>query len=170
MTPNPLLICSVPLELVGADFSRTPSPTLTPAGHVAGLRATVHLRPIRKDGTPNDETAPFRVDTGADITQVSLEKALNRWKVKVGIDSGYVRRTTATGTAWVKAFRGSVRVLFPGCADEFELQCLFVEGWPDGTPQLLGLHDLVDKLRVRFDRTPLPSAPYGAVHFERYGP
>lgn len=168
---NPLLVCSVPFERVFAPFSKTPPPTLSPARPVEGRRAVVPLTLIRKDGTPYAQPVEFRVDPGADLTQLSLEMAQNLWKVKVGIDSGYVSRTTATGTAWVKAFRGTLRVLFPGCPDEFELQCLFVEGWPDGTPQLLGLHDLVDKLSVRFDRTPLPSAPsVGAVHFERYGP
>ncbi len=162
------MIHVAPFKRLPVPFSKTPLPNLTPALPLEVLRAEVELRLIRKDDTPTDEQVAFRIDTGADITQLSLEKAQHRWKVKVGVDSGYVERTTASQRDWVKVFHGSIRVLFPGCDEPFELRCLFIEGLPDKVPPLLGLHSTLDFVRIRFDKTALPNAPNGAAIFERY--
>ena len=152
------------------DLARTP-PDLTDFVEVRQVRAYLRLMNKQQEWTG---PVQFRIDTGADITQLSLEMALSEeWNLDIGSDCGYVRRTTAKGEDWVRVYRGSIGVRFTYPAKkkappDFVWKCLFIEGLPPETPPLLGLHDVLESVRIRFDKTALPSAPYGAAIFERY--
>lgn len=141
--------------------------------------AYVSLQMVRKRGGGAERLTypePFVVDPGAGITKLSLQLALlsedeGGWDLDVGTDRRQVLLVTAAGRREVLAHYGSVRVKFPSCDERFEFKCLFVDDWPPETPPLLGLHDVLDFVRITFDKTPVPRHhTFGNVIFERYDP
>jgi hypothetical protein len=159
-----------PLQSLTVRFRVTSEPNSTiDTTPIIIKRSVVDLRLVRKDGKP-PETIQFRVDTGADITQISYEKARFHWGLQISGKRGQIKTITAAGERWVWAYRGNIRVMFRDSDEPILLTCLFVEDWPVETPPLLGIHDTLESVQFRFDKTISPTAPYGVTVFECYHP
>jgi hypothetical protein len=122
----------------------------------------------------------FRVDSGTEMTTLPAFRA-KQYRLPYpkeplrGLDRG-----TAAGKVTSITRSGLLQIKIPGLDEtEYWLPCYF-EGDPDTElddearkrlpPNLLGLTGVVDKLRITFDGTPGPEAPFGFVIVERLPP
>jgi hypothetical protein len=140
------------------------------------LRAFLDLE--LRDSSGNWHVEPFRVDTGADVTQLAAAtaKALGLPMPQQGM---LVPVTTAAGPAVVTLRSGLLRFRIPGMDPvEHVVPCHFLgdpdapaltEAVPATLPRsLLALAGVAEKLRFTFDGTPSPpNEPVGKMVVER---
>jgi hypothetical protein len=139
----------------------------------AAVRAFLDLE--LKDSSGNWRPTPFRVDNGADVTQLpaATAKALG---LPMPLQGMAVSVTTSAGAAVVELRPGLLRFRVPGMGPaEHVVPCHFV-GDPDPPPgapgttllrNLLALSGTLAKLRFTFDGTPAPpAAPAGRMVIE----
>jgi hypothetical protein len=111
---------------------------------------------VNRHGLPKRMKA--LVDTGSSFTTVGWQFAENVLRLDVPPPNTRLQLITATGTIDVPATQGEIRLWFDRLPERtLELLCIFRDQ-PDGVPPLLGLHNLIDLVTVRFDGTPLPHA------------
>jgi hypothetical protein len=134
------------------------------------LRAELDL--LLKDNSGQWRATTFLVDSGAEMTAMPawLAKQLNL-PIPRKAALGAIHRQTG-----LEIRSGLLRTRIVGLdGTEFSFPCLFL-GDPDTPPggsqastaprRLLGLSGVVDKVRILFDGTPTPVAPYGNLILE----
>lgn len=119
--------------------------------------------------------ATFRVDSGSDMTMVLASWAKDR-NLPLGLGPFLITRTTADGQRRTVIVRsGLLKARVVGLDQTiYHFPCYFI-GDPDDPappagstpPRLLGLTGVVDKLLIRFDGTPLPTAPHGVIVIQK---
>lgn len=135
------------------------------------LRAEVGL--LLRDSLSVWKAQIFRIDSGTEMT--TMPAALAR-QLDLPMPARPVRGVTHAPTG-LEVRAGVLRAQVIGTDQtEYVFPCYFV-GDPDTPPgpgqpptlamNLLGLTGVVDKLRILFDGTPTPAAPYGSVVVEK---
>lgn len=169
MSGPPVFVYRAPLRLTTARMRVAPGPPprYDPVP-VVTYRAPIDLELFRPVGGGPVPVA-FRIDTGAGVCQMSLERA-DELGVRIGDRRGELETTTADGTSWQRVVVGAIKVRFPGSDRLFLWDCVFFVDRPRTAPSLLGLKDVVASLRITVDRTPHPGMPDGSILFEDYPP
>ena len=133
---------------------------------VEAMKLTADL-PLWAEATrPSDDPILFRVDTGAQLSLVSLGVATRRgWPVPPPEDAVDLRMDTPGGVGPALVRPGRVRVWWTRdrVGYPFDWPVLFVPGLPTTVPPLLGLGGVVTTCRWTFDGRPTPAAPFGGL-------
>ena len=117
-----------------------------------------------EDRTGTWRAIQFVIDTGASfpIMRTGLAEAL---RLEVPHEASPISFTTADGRRASVVRDGELHLRFPQLLGQtFRLKCLFRDNQPAGVPPVLGLHNTLDLLGIRFDGTTMPSA--GPAHPE----
>jgi hypothetical protein len=138
------------------------------------LRAEVVLLLVAVDG--NWELTTFRVDSATDMPTMPAAQARMLGLPMPQEPTRGLVVSTAGGTSAEEVRAGVLRARFLGLEEtEFILPCFFLGNPAAATEEaggrlpryLLGLTGVIDKVRLVFDGTPGPEAPYGYVVVEK---
>ena len=100
--------------------------------------------------------AKAMVDTGASFSILGRNFATETLNLEVPPPNLSVSLDTAGGTVRGGVTLGEIRLRFVRFPERcFTLLCLFRDQ-PDTVPPLLGLHNVIDLMTIRFDGTSLP--------------
>jgi hypothetical protein len=168
MTELNLFSHAEPLTPLAPKLRLSKEPDIYHSEPVASLRAAVNLEVYRPDISAFT-CVQFRIDSGSGNPSMSLALAMSLGQ-EVNVRRGELSVTTATSISWLRVRLGKIKVRFPGSTREFEWTCHFYEDRPLRVPPMLGLHNVLDTLRVSFDSKFDPKMPYGAVIFQEYPP
>ena len=124
------------------------------------MRATILVEIEDQDGNWRD--ARMVVDTGASFSLLGTTYAREGLNLLVPPPTSAMRLRTATGLIDVPITDGEIHLRFPQLPERtFRLKCMFRDQ-PADVPPVLGLHNLIDLITIRFDGTPMPNA--GPTH------
>ena len=102
------------------------------------------------------------IDTGASYSLIGTRYARGTLNLFIPPPTSVMRLRTATGLVNVPITDGEIHLRFPQLPERtFRLKCMFRDQSAD-VPPVLGLHNLIDLITIRFDGTPLPNA--GPTH------
>jgi hypothetical protein len=108
----------------------------------------------------------FRLDTGANISEVSADWARQSF-IPFGGSRLTLTMTTGASTGSVTGWVGTVCVRLPMWgATEFQWPCFFREGRPPTLPRQLGMAGILNDLRFLLDGAPASGAPHGVLIVE----
>lgn len=128
------------------------------------LAADLWLWP--ESSTKTDGPLLFRVDSGAELTTISIARAeYHGWPVPPAEAAVSQPITTAAGRRQVLVRPGRIRVWWTRerTGYPFDWPALFVPDVPLTVPPLLGLGGVVTTCRWMFDGQPTPAAPFGGL-------
>ena len=166
MSHSTCFVYTAPLSRVNARLRLTESPEQYAPHPVESLRASVKLL-VHRPNRPHPATLDFRIDSGSGTPSMSLDLAEMLGIQTIG-PRGQISVTTGAGACWEWVRVGRICVQFPDLGREFHWTCHFHEKRPWTVPPMLGLHNVLDSLKLSFDRTRTPDAPYGSVVFQEY--
>jgi hypothetical protein len=109
----------------------------------------------------------FRVDTGSDVTTLSVAKAR---ELGLSVPRKAIEFNVEAATGQVRQVRHPGRIqgkVFGLDGWDFDWPCHFVEHQGPGPKPLLGLAGVLDDLRIGLDGSYSLESPYGWLHLER---